>query len=377
VDRARDAISLWREKSRECITAGFHQLLKVILDLRQGAGDNQADIAKDLAWQVVDQVFNWTAEDKSDSSRFKQWETRAGIWDHWEHDWVMVSPECTELRSIADRLNCDFRAQFERLLNQLRNEAFLNMPTAQSTNTLVEGIPQAHSTDSSWAAEKLKEQVAASNFLKFNGNLWTVRFHGGSESQIGDLVGVRYIALVLQQKLAGKPDLKPTGLVILMRGREAWPEEALLKESLLEGAPPEETLPELESRDEVVPLWAAEKVKERIKEIDAILQSGKAKEPEVLLDEKTKCETYLGSGRIKLPGADRSHGQAVFPDKYKKARDAVRKAIKEATDKMAADKALGSLAVHLHDNIRIGNTVSYVGSIAWTVEPGVFPRNKS
>lgn len=44
---------------------------------------------------------------------------------------------------------------------------------------------------------------------------------------------------------------------------------------------------------------------------------------------------------------------------------------------MKANKTLASLAVHLNSNIRFGTKVSYVGLIAWTVEPGVLPRKKS
>jgi hypothetical protein len=199
-----------------------------------------------------------------------------------------------------------------------------------------------------------------------------VRFDGGSVSHIEDLAGVQNIALVLQQKLAGKPDLKPTELAYLRYRPEAQREKGQLEEAELE-----EALPELESRDKVVPLRIAKIVKNKIAEIDAKLERASSTEIDDLLDEKTKCQQYLASGRVKPPGADRSYGQAVFPDKYKKARDAVRKAIKEATDKMAADKALAPLDDHLPANIKIGTTASYVGSLAWTVEPGVFPRRKS
>jgi len=171
--------------------------------------------------------------------------------------------------------------------------------------------------------------------------------------------------MVLQQKVAEKPALKPTELVFLRNG-EAQPE----KEQL------EELQPDLESRDEVVPLRVARIINNKIAEIEAKLERATGTEIDDLIDEKTKYQEYLATGRVKLPGTDRSYRPAVFPAQSKKALDAVRKAIKEAIRKMRSDKALVSLAAHLHENIKATTTVSYVGSIAWTVELGILPRKK-
>jgi hypothetical protein len=152
-------------------------------------------------------------------------------------------------------------------------------------------------------------------------------------------------------------DLTPIELVNLRYGRDA--------------------IPELQSRDEVLPLLDTKTIRDAIVDIDAKLERASATEIDDLLDQKTKLQKYLANGRAKRPGADRSHQPAHFPDESKRAMDSVRKAIKEATDKMAANKALASLAAHLDSNIRFGTSVSYVGSIAWTVELGVFPRKKS
>lgn len=177
-------------------------------------------------------------------------------------------------------------------------------------------------------------------------------------SHIEDFVGVQYIALVLQQNLAKKPDLTPLELVNLIKGRG------------------EETS-ELENPYELLDQRAVNEIREGIEEINAKLPWVAPEQKDNLLDEKKKLEQVLRSSRVKQPGADRSHRPASFATQSKNAHDAVRKAIRLAIGKMRLDKDLASLADHLNDNIKFHNTVSYVGSIAWTIQPGAFPRKKS
>jgi hypothetical protein len=125
----RDAIDDWRAKSLECITKGFESFLAVT------RGNARADIARSLTWEAIDQAFNWTGEDRGNSTRFEEWLTEATSMDIvWVYGLRMVSLECN-VQNVPQtvQLNCDFRTQFERLLDQLRNEAFSNIPTAQST----------------------------------------------------------------------------------------------------------------------------------------------------------------------------------------------------------------------------------------------------
>jgi hypothetical protein len=352
----RQAVRQFRDRSLECVRDGFSRFLEVIRTSQHDIGDDLADLAKNLTWQAIDETF-WPASDRGNPSRFQEWTTQAeaGFWV--EGGVPMVSPECNvPSSSLAGQLNCDFRTQFEHLLNMLRDEALSN-PTAIPSNTPVEEIPEEQPVDGIGPAHKLQEQVAASNTLRFNGNLWAVSFGGGSASTINDFVGVQYISLILKQKLSERPDLRPSELVNMRYGREATSE--------------------LELRDEVLPERHARAIKNRLQEIEVDLEGRGNKDIDELIDQKDQLQKYLANGRAKLPGADRSYRQAVFPGEAKRALDAVRKAIKVATEKMAEDKALVGLAAHLDANIKFGTTVSYIGSLAWAVEPGVFPRKKS
>jgi hypothetical protein len=145
----RDAIKTWRERSLECITEGFKSFFVLTPESQHTARSN---IAKNLTWDAINQVFSWTAEDRSNSSRFEEWRRWATSTDFWAVGGLrMVSLECSRLSSLADQLNCDFRTQFERCLNQLENEAFLNSPAAQSTKTAVASDSNANGMQSSFA----------------------------------------------------------------------------------------------------------------------------------------------------------------------------------------------------------------------------------
>lgn len=336
------AIIDWRNRSMICVEEAFKSLVT----------ENSPAEAVNLSWETIDEFFEWTADYRSNPSKFEEWQLEVkGSVFFIPDGFRPLSQECNNV-PLQERLACDFRTQFEKLLNRLRDEALLNASTVPSPNTLQGTISQALPIGGTAPTEKQEE---AANFLRFDGNLWAVRFEGGSVRHIPDLVGVQYISLILKQKLAEQPNLTSRELVELRYGRE---EES-----------------ELESRDEVLPLLDTKIVKDRLDEIEAELQkTSSASEIEGLIDEKTKIQKYLGNGRIKSPGADRTFRQATFAGQAKQAQDAVRKAIKEAIEKMRADEDLVHLAAHLKANIKYGTTVSYVGSIGWTVETGVFPR---
>ena len=127
-----DAIRQFRGKSLECIPEGFDRIFAATRELQHGAADDLVGIAKDRTWEVIEQSFNWTTKDRSKPSRFEDWLAQARV-NFWVNGVLMVSPECNlEHSPLAERLNCDFRAQFDWLLNQLRDEVLSN-PTAQST----------------------------------------------------------------------------------------------------------------------------------------------------------------------------------------------------------------------------------------------------
>jgi hypothetical protein len=132
----RQAVREFRKRSLDCISQGFSRLFKVIGALQQGAGDDLADTARNLTWNAIDETF-WTAGDRKNPSKFIEWMTQAEANFGVVGGVPMVSPECDMPNSsLADQLNCDFRTQFEHRLNMLRDEAFSNIPSAQSVTLL-------------------------------------------------------------------------------------------------------------------------------------------------------------------------------------------------------------------------------------------------
>lgn len=131
----RAAIGDWREKSLASITEGFESLIPLTRELQQDAGNASAEMAKILCWEAIDQAFCWTSEDRNNLIRFKEWQSRALSSSYVNVPGLVTPlPGCSlQDASLVRLLNCDFRARFERLLNQLRNRALLNTPVAQST----------------------------------------------------------------------------------------------------------------------------------------------------------------------------------------------------------------------------------------------------
>lgn len=134
----RTAIKQWRENSLECISESFSSFVALLRESRQDAENATERLATMLSWQAIDRAFRWTTKKRSNNIRFKEWMTRATSADFLRVDGLrMVSPKCNAKSFQTTQLNCDFRTQFERLLNRLSNEAFLNNPAAQSTRTAI------------------------------------------------------------------------------------------------------------------------------------------------------------------------------------------------------------------------------------------------
>jgi hypothetical protein len=133
----RAAIRDCTERSMERISEGFNSLLALTWESQNNTRDTAADMAKMLTWEAIDQTFQWTAEDRGNLIRFREWQTRAiALGFARADDLLIVPPECTlQGANLAEFLHWHFLTRFERLLNQLRDEAFLNSLTAQSTRT--------------------------------------------------------------------------------------------------------------------------------------------------------------------------------------------------------------------------------------------------
>jgi len=134
-----EQIKQWREESRECIREGFKSVFALMP--QQSA---QADAAKDLIWGVIDQVFRWT-KDRNTSTRFQEWLHKAGFSPPFEMDGLMDGLEGSWLQtSIPDQLDYDFRTEFERVLTQLRHDAFSTLPSTALLASSADGAPELY-----------------------------------------------------------------------------------------------------------------------------------------------------------------------------------------------------------------------------------------
>jgi hypothetical protein len=110
-----DTSEKWRKESLRWITWGFRKLYAVV-----SLGD-----AENGVWEVVDEVFRWKA-DKTSPVKFKFWQSLATRSSPLGAGGLsIVSPKYSHLGDMADQLNAIFRADFEKRLIRLRNEAIL------------------------------------------------------------------------------------------------------------------------------------------------------------------------------------------------------------------------------------------------------------
>jgi len=142
----RAAIRDWRDRSLKCIKKGFKSLVVLIRESQLDAGSTPADMAKMLTWEAIDQAFFWTTEDKSNSTRFKEWESRVKLElatvDGLQ---IMVSPECIlQNVPLVDQFSCDFKIRFKQCVDELWRKALLDVPAAQSTNLPTERTSKPH-----------------------------------------------------------------------------------------------------------------------------------------------------------------------------------------------------------------------------------------
>ena len=139
----QDGFVRWRKESLQWITWGFR---KLYADTREGQRDDlgSPEDAEKFVWEVINEFFKWNTDENS-PLKFKEWEdlvTRKKTptdpmpeFPTFNADrFVMVTPRCNRLLSehLADRLSCDFRAQFEQELILLKDElnpASPGMPT--------------------------------------------------------------------------------------------------------------------------------------------------------------------------------------------------------------------------------------------------------
>lgn len=126
----RDFIELWKEQLAFCIREVFELFVEGREPQREE--EHPGDTAKGLAWEAIDQEFCWTPGDRSNSARCREW-LSAAAYPEPALQHLSSSDELGWQDFTADVLARDFPEWFERLLNKLRLEAFVNAPTARST----------------------------------------------------------------------------------------------------------------------------------------------------------------------------------------------------------------------------------------------------
>jgi hypothetical protein len=131
------AVRRWRDESMKDVSSAFSQIHAAATELLPDL-QASADAARELTWEVIYPVFQWTEQDTTNDSKFKEWQFRAtGASFMWLDAWRPASPDCDYLQraqsvNLAERLHCDFRTQFDRLLTVLRLRAFRTPNTSAS-----------------------------------------------------------------------------------------------------------------------------------------------------------------------------------------------------------------------------------------------------
>ena len=116
----------WRKESLDCVEDGFWSLFELTNELERDSIKSAA-AAKAQTWGSIDEFFQWTATDKSNTGKFRKWQDRAlGRGNNVSRSSVMqmVNDECNK-PDLYISLHCDFLRLFEQRLIRLRNEAIL------------------------------------------------------------------------------------------------------------------------------------------------------------------------------------------------------------------------------------------------------------
>src|ERR1035441_5526107 len=66
----------WRKESLDCVEDGFWSLFELTSELERDSAKSAA-AAKDQTRDIIDEFFQWTATDKRNTGKFREWQDRA------------------------------------------------------------------------------------------------------------------------------------------------------------------------------------------------------------------------------------------------------------------------------------------------------------
>ena len=110
-DAELGAINRWHEGSLEAVVKGYSLAAKI-----------NPEQAEALVWEIVDEFFLWSKEDRTKPDKFLAWLKHLGFDD--PPGFSLFTPRNPECRSsqarLAGQLVCDFRTSFELRIRLLR-----------------------------------------------------------------------------------------------------------------------------------------------------------------------------------------------------------------------------------------------------------------
>jgi hypothetical protein len=173
----RSSAEKWRKESWDCVEDGFWSLFKLTNELERDS-DKSAAAAEAQTWGIIDEFFQWTATDKSNTGKFREWQDRAlGRVNNVSPSSVMqmINDECNKPEATSfleanlyTSLRRDFLRLFERRLEKLRYMASQSAPVNPSgTNSAPQpdvGEPGAEDPDLR-SRDKKKRGIARARFV--------------------------------------------------------------------------------------------------------------------------------------------------------------------------------------------------------------------
>ena len=188
------------------------------------------------------------------------------------------------------------------------------------------------------------------------GDYWQITFRG-KERLVKNLIGLRYIALLIRDADRNRPPMHVRALVDLEKGRP-------LSSAGPESAPDLKLASEAKDIENVLDDDAQDNYEKRRKKIQEEMASASAAgniakqlelaaEDEQILEELRRWTSRKGSNS--------------FITINERARKSVGNAITDAIRKISATGGLEDLAEHLKTNIKKGKFLSYQGTLDWTV----------
>ena len=197
------ALHEWRKKSLSSIAEGFRKIFEATNNSGAFTSKSPADRASDIAWQIVNESFHWTAAGTNGADRFSEWDHFAG----------------TESNG-HDQDARDFRAQFSNVLLKLREEGSLQAPRQENATDEYPVGCKSKDRTGIHRARQVQNVIKELKKVKYEMEQLAQQRPRPGESRVFDQLAQRYSNYIVFRMSAESPRVRSTLLEGI--GKQRW-----------------------------------------------------------------------------------------------------------------------------------------------------------